>query len=134
MSERPTDGPVEPDGATDFPAEPEGPAEPRGLTDGPAVPEGRSTDGPAVPGGPSDGPAVPRGPSERPIETAGARRNRELTRVAVLAVALVFIATFAFLTFASVVEGGFSLASLLSVFILVLFAVGIVGALRNPPR
>jgi hypothetical protein len=45
-----------------------------------------------------------------------------------------FIATFAFLTFASVVEGGFDLASLLSVFILVLLSVGIVGALRNPPR
>ena len=57
-----------------------------------------------------------------------------MTRLAVLAVALMFIAAFAFLTFASVVEGGFTLASLLSVFILVLFAVGIVGALRNPPR
>jgi hypothetical protein len=45
-----------------------------------------------------------------------------------------FIAGFAFLTFASVVEGGFTAASLLSVFILVLLAVGIVGALRNPPR
>ena len=91
-------------------------------------------DGPAEPDGPTDDPAVPRGPSEKPVESAGDRRTRELTRVAVLAVALMFIATFAFLTFASVVEGGFSLASLLSVFILVLFAVGIVGALRNPPR
>jgi hypothetical protein len=57
-----------------------------------------------------------------------------MTRLIVLVVALMFIAGFAFLTFASVVEGGFTLASLLSVFILVLFAVGIVGALRNPPR
>jgi hypothetical protein len=57
-----------------------------------------------------------------------------MTRIAVLAVALVFIAGFAFLTFASVAEGGFTVASLLSVFILVLLAVGIVGALRNPPR
>jgi hypothetical protein len=57
-----------------------------------------------------------------------------MTRIAVLVVALMFIAGFAFLTFASVVEGGFTAASLLSVFILVLLAVGIVGALRNPPR
>jgi hypothetical protein len=57
-----------------------------------------------------------------------------MTRLIVLVVALMFIAGFAFLTFASVAEGGFTLASLLSVFILVLFAVGIVGALRNPPR
>jgi len=57
-----------------------------------------------------------------------------MTRLAVLAVALAFIAAFAFLTFASVSKKGSPLASLLSVFILVLFAVGIVGALRNPPR
>jgi hypothetical protein len=49
-------------------------------------------------------------------------------------VALVFIAGFAFLTFRAVVEQGFTLASLLSIFILVLLGVGIVGALRNPPR
>jgi hypothetical protein len=60
--------------------------------------------------------------------------GKNITRLLVLAVALMFIATFAFLTFASVVEGGFDLASLLSVFILVLLSVGIVGALRNPPR
>ena len=41
-----------------------------------------------------------------------------MTRLIVLVVALMFIAAFAFLTFASVVEGGFTLASLLSVFIL----------------
>jgi hypothetical protein len=56
-----------------------------------------------------------------------------MTRVLVLGAALVFIAGFGFLTFAAVVEQGFSLASLLSVFILVLLAVGIVAALRNPP-
>jgi len=118
MSDRPTDGLAEPDGPTDEPTESSGP-----------------TDGPAEPHGLTDGRTEPRGPVEGPIEPAGAsRRTRELTRLAVLAVALMFIAAFAFLTFASVVEGGFSLASLLSVFILVLFAVGIVGALRNPPR
>ena len=58
-----------------------------------------------------------------------------MTRLLVLAVALMFISAFGFLTFASVVEGGqFTAADALSVFILVLFAVGIVGALRNPPR
>jgi len=57
-----------------------------------------------------------------------------MTRLAVLGLALAFIAGFAFLTFAAVVEEGFSVASALSVFILVLLGVGIVGALRNPPR
>ncbi len=57
-----------------------------------------------------------------------------MTRLLVLATALVFIAGFAFLTVVSVAEQGFSVASLLSVFILVLLAIGIVGALREPPR
>jgi hypothetical protein len=128
MSDRPTDGPADPHGPTDAPTGAGGP------TDLPDEPD-RWTDLPAEPTGPTDGPTDPRGPIEGPVEPAGAsRRTRELTRLAVLAVALMFIAAFAFLTFASVVEGGFSLASLLSVFILVLFAVGIVGALRNPPR
>jgi hypothetical protein len=55
-------------------------------------------------------------------------------RVFVLVAALVFIAGFAFLTFSAVVEQGFTIASLLSVLILVLLAVGIIGALLNPPR
>ena len=57
-----------------------------------------------------------------------------MRRQLVLGVALVFIAGFAFLTFSAVVEQGFTLASLLSVLILVLLGIGIVGALRNPPR
>jgi hypothetical protein len=58
-----------------------------------------------------------------------------MTRLLVLGAALVFIAGLAFLTFAAIVQqGGISLLSLVSVFILVLLAVGIVGALRNPPR
>jgi hypothetical protein len=56
-----------------------------------------------------------------------------MRRLLVLCLALVFIAGFAFLTLSAVIEGGFTLASLLSVFILVLLGVGIVGALRNPP-
>lgn len=57
-----------------------------------------------------------------------------MIRVVVLGVALLFIAGFAFLTFANVVEEGVSLGSVLSVFIIVLLLVGIVGALRNPPQ
>ncbi len=57
-----------------------------------------------------------------------------MRRTAVLLAALVFIAGFAFLTFASIVEYGLSLAALISILILVLLTVGIVGALRNPPR
>ncbi len=56
-----------------------------------------------------------------------------MTRLLVLATALIFIAGLAFLTVASILSQGFSLASLLSIFILVLLGVGIVGALRNPP-
>ncbi len=57
-----------------------------------------------------------------------------MRRVLVLGAALVFIAGFAFLTLRAVAEQGFTLASLLSIFILVLLAVGIIGALREPPR
>ena len=57
-----------------------------------------------------------------------------MRRVLVLGAALVFIAGLAFLTFRAIVEQGFTLASLVSIFILVLLAVGIVGALREPPR
>ena len=57
-----------------------------------------------------------------------------MRRLLVLGVALVFIAGFAFLTFSAIVEQGFTLASLLSVLILALLGIGIVGALRNPPR
>ena len=55
------------------------------------------------------------------------------TRLIVLTVALMFIAGFAFLTVAAVIEQGLTVASLLSAFILLLLGVGIVGALRNPP-
>jgi hypothetical protein len=57
-----------------------------------------------------------------------------MTRFAVLALALAFIIGFAALTVRAVAERGFTLASLLSVLILVLLAVGIIGALRNPPQ
>jgi hypothetical protein len=57
-----------------------------------------------------------------------------MRRNLVLGAVLVFIAGFAFLTVAAVVEQGFTIASFLSILILVLISVGIVGALRNPPR
>jgi hypothetical protein len=57
-----------------------------------------------------------------------------MTRRIVLAAALVFIAGFAFLTYWAFAEQGVTALGLLSVFILILLAVGIVGALRNPPR
>jgi hypothetical protein len=57
-----------------------------------------------------------------------------MTRLAVLVLALVFIAGFGFLTATVIAEQGITAAGVLSIFILVLLAVGIVGALRNPPR
>jgi hypothetical protein len=57
-----------------------------------------------------------------------------MRRIVVLVAALVFIAGFAFLTVVAVVEQGFTIASLLSILILAMLAIGIVGALRHPPR
>jgi hypothetical protein len=57
-----------------------------------------------------------------------------MTRVAVLVVALAFILGFAFLTIGGIAEYGFTAEGVISVFVLVLMAVGIFGALRNPPR
>jgi FtsH-binding integral membrane protein len=55
-------------------------------------------------------------------------------RVLVLGIALLFIGGFAALTLIATAEQGFTVASLVAVLILVLLGVGIVGALRNPPR
>jgi hypothetical protein len=57
-----------------------------------------------------------------------------VTRVLVLGAALVFIAGFAFLTLHAVVEQGFTLGSLVSVFVLVVLCIGIIGAIVHPPR
>ena len=57
-----------------------------------------------------------------------------MTRVAVLAVALAFILGFAFLTVAGIQQFGINVQSVLSVIVLAILTVGIVGALRNPPR
>jgi hypothetical protein len=57
-----------------------------------------------------------------------------MRRVFVLGAVLVFIAGFAFLTVVAVIEQGFTIASFISLLILGLLSIGIVGALRNPPR
>lgn len=61
-----------------------------------------------------------------------------MTRVAVLAVALAFILGFAFLMIGSLAQHGFTAEAIVigvpSVIVLVILTVGIVGALRNPPR
>jgi hypothetical protein len=57
-----------------------------------------------------------------------------MRRIAVLGAVLFFIAGFAFLTVVAVIEQGFTIASFLSILILLLLGIGIVGALRNPPR
>jgi len=56
-----------------------------------------------------------------------------MTRLVVLVVVLVFIAGFAFLTVAAIIEQGLTIASFISAFILLLFGIGIVGALLHPP-
>ena len=55
------------------------------------------------------------------------------TRRIVTAVALVFTAFFAFLTLADAVENGVSFLTIVSLGVLVLFAVGILGALAQGP-
>jgi hypothetical protein len=56
-------------------------------------------------------------------------------RLIALGCALVFISGLAFLTVASAIEqGGITILTLISIFILLLLGIGIVGALRNPPR
>lgn len=57
-----------------------------------------------------------------------------MTRLAILAIAMVFITVFAFLTIDTVSQQGFTLLGAVSIFVLVLLAVGVVGALFNPPR
>ncbi|HMD52118.1 MAG TPA: hypothetical protein VKG62_05330 [Solirubrobacteraceae bacterium] len=55
-----------------------------------------------------------------------------MTRLVVLAIVIVFLAGFAFLTVSAVIEQGFTAGSVISIFILLLLAVGIVGALSTP--
>jgi hypothetical protein len=57
-----------------------------------------------------------------------------MTRVAVLAISLAFILGFAFLTIGGIQQYGLNVQSVLSVAVLAILTIGIVGALRNPPR
>lgn len=51
-----------------------------------------------------------------------------------LLAALVFIVGLAFLTIAAIKREGFGAGTVISIFVVVLLAVGVIGALRNPPR
>jgi NADH:ubiquinone oxidoreductase subunit 6 (subunit J) len=55
-------------------------------------------------------------------------------RVPVLIVTLLFIAGLGVLTALEIAKYGVTVLSVLAVLVLALFAIGIVGALRNPPR
>jgi hypothetical protein len=55
-------------------------------------------------------------------------------RLLVLGATLVFVVGFGFLTLSAVSSQGFTLASALSIFVLLLLGIGIIGALLNPPR
>jgi len=57
-----------------------------------------------------------------------------MTRFAVLGASLAFIAGFGFLTITGLLKYGLTAEGVLSLFVFVLLAVGVVGALRNPPR
>jgi hypothetical protein len=56
-----------------------------------------------------------------------------MNRFIVQLLALVFVVGFAVLTISSIASQGLTAAGVISILILVLLAVGIVGALRNPP-
>jgi hypothetical protein len=54
-------------------------------------------------------------------------------RIAVLVIALAFIALLGALTVEDFVVNGVTAVGVIAIFILILFVVGIVGALRHPP-
>jgi len=55
-------------------------------------------------------------------------------RTAVLVVTLVFIAALAALTVVAFIDNGPTFTDIFAIAILILFSVGIVGALRTPPK
>ena len=57
-----------------------------------------------------------------------------MTRIVVLAIALAFMVGFAMLTIVGIRHAGLGIESIVSLVLLLLLVVGIVGALRNPPR
>lgn len=56
-----------------------------------------------------------------------------MTRLLVLCAAIVFILGFAALTISMIQAHGLGAGGVISIFVVVLLAVGVVGALRNPP-
>jgi hypothetical protein len=57
-----------------------------------------------------------------------------MTRLVVFAAALTFVVGFAFLTIEAIAQQGLSVAGALALLLIVILTVGIVGALRHPPR
>jgi hypothetical protein len=57
-----------------------------------------------------------------------------VSRQIVLGLALAMIVLFAFLTLSEVAANGVSVLTVVSVIVLLMFAFGIVGALREPPE
>lgn len=57
-----------------------------------------------------------------------------MTRLAVFSAALAFVVGFAFLTISAFAQQGVTVAGVISALFVVILAVGIVGALRHPPR
>lgn len=55
-------------------------------------------------------------------------------RITVLVIALLFIAGLGVLTGIDIARYGLTVLSVLAILVLVLFMIGIVGALRQPPR
>jgi hypothetical protein len=55
-------------------------------------------------------------------------------RQSVLAIAVVFTALLAYLTVVNFARHGVTVVGILAILIIALFAIGIVGALRHPPR
>jgi NADH:ubiquinone oxidoreductase subunit 6 (subunit J) len=55
-------------------------------------------------------------------------------RIPVLVIALLFIAGLGVLTGIDIARYGLTVLSVLAILVLVLFMIGIVGALRQPPR
>ncbi len=57
-----------------------------------------------------------------------------MTRLLVFALAALFIVGFGYFTLYAIAEQGLTVGAVLSILILVMIAIGVVGALRNPPR
>lgn len=57
-----------------------------------------------------------------------------MTRLAVFSIALAFVLGFAFLTVSVFAQKGVTVAGVIAAICVLIMAVGLVGALRHPPR